>query len=88
MVVGFAALSVVLAGVTFLAARHTARRVRRVEDECAAREAVTGVCGACNGERVTYEPRGGNPSVSGRIETCWRCHGTGRPPAGGYRPVS
>lgn len=78
--VGFAVLTAVLAGGTFLAARHAAGRVHRIEAECATREAVTGVCGACVGEGITYEPRGGQPHVSGRFEPCWRCHGTGRPP--------
>jgi hypothetical protein len=77
---GFAALSLLLAGGTFLLARRAGRQLLTLEPGWRSTEARTGRCAACGGLGTRAEIHAGRASATERLQTCFRCRGTGTPP--------
>jgi hypothetical protein len=80
VVAGFAILSLLLAGGTFLLARRAGRQLLTLEPGWQAEEARTGRCAACGGLGTRAEVHAARASATERLHTCFRCHGTGSPP--------
>jgi hypothetical protein len=78
--VGFAALTLTVAGVTFLAMRHAAGRRDEIIESIAPVEAETGRCGICGGLGTNREVRSAR-FANEVLRTCWRCGGAGVPPS-------
>jgi hypothetical protein len=75
VVVGALAVTALMTGLAFRAASVTARKVDKAIAIAETKERRTGRCGVCDGS--------GHGAV-GRNDTsarCWRCRGTGLPPA-------
>jgi hypothetical protein len=79
LVVGIVVVGLALAAVTFGLARWAARQDQRIDQELRPEEAVSGRCGACLGRGWRFVAYG-HASGPG---TCWRCGGSGVPPAPG-----
>jgi hypothetical protein len=71
------AVTLALVGVTYAAMHKVVRDEAALDPELRGREAVTGLCAACDGAGTRIEPGLG---TSGRRVRCWRCDGSGEPP--------